>query len=62
MPSYELAMVLKKMAKPQTAAALKRIALKIMDTNGILYEIQNLGTRALPHKMACHGNKQTEGR
>jgi ribosomal protein S6 len=62
MPSYEAAMILKKMANPQTAAALKRVAQKIMDNNGILFEIQNLGTRNLPFKMASHGHKHMEGR
>jgi len=62
MPSYELALVLKKMAHPQTAAVLKRVAVKIMDNKGILFEIMNLGSRKTPFKMTAHGQKFTEAR
>jgi len=62
MPSYEAALLLRKMGNPETAVVLKRAILKIFDNNGILFGIENLGTRNLPILMRKHGMKHREGR
>lgn len=62
MPSYEASLVLRSLTKPELAAILKRSALKIFDKNGILFGIENLGTRKLPFAISKHSTKHREGR
>jgi len=61
MPSYELAVILRKMTRPETATVLKRIATQIYDNNGLLFGIENLGQRKLPYRIRNHGMWNTEG-
>jgi len=61
MPSYEVTLILKTLAKPELAATLKRTALHILDRNGIIFGIEKLGTRQLPFVMSAHSVKHNEG-
>jgi len=60
MPSYELMVVLKKLARPDLVGALKRVSSLIYRSNGYLFDIQNLGTRPLPFKIRSHKAWNTE--
>ncbi|OXA57821.1 probable 28S ribosomal protein S6, mitochondrial [Folsomia candida] len=61
MPSYELSILMRKLGQPETANVLKRAALNIFKNKGVLFGIENLGTRTLPHKIASFGKRYTEG-
>ncbi|XP_055386612.1 probable 28S ribosomal protein S6, mitochondrial [Condylostylus longicornis] len=61
MPSYELLLVLRRMTRPETVTALKRAAESILDKGGIIRNMENLGTRALPYKISCHDAVHREG-
>ncbi|CAD7004329.1 probable 28S ribosomal protein S6, mitochondrial [Ceratitis capitata] len=61
MPSYELAMVLRQMSRPELVSVLKRTAESILDKGCIIRNLENLGTRALPHKISEHGVVHREG-
>ena len=62
MPSYELAVILRKMSRPETATVLKRVATQIYENKGLLFGIENLGQRKLPYRIRNHGNWNDEGR
>nr|XP_010588728.1 28S ribosomal protein S6, mitochondrial [Loxodonta africana] len=61
MPRYELALILKAMRRPETAAALKRTIEALMDRGAIVRNLENLGERALPYKMSTHNQQHTRG-
>ncbi|KAF4518355.1 hypothetical protein B566_EDAN007082 [Ephemera danica] len=69
MPGYELSIALRVMTKPfavlhtgktELVATLKRTAHEILDRGGFLRQVENLGTRATPHKMEAHGQVHRE--
>ncbi|KRF84048.1 small ribosomal subunit protein bS6m isoform X2 [Drosophila virilis] len=51
MPSYELALVLRQLPRPELISVIKRTAEAIFDKGGIIRKFENLGTRALPFKV-----------
>lgn len=55
MPTYELALMLRTMPKPELKTTLKRVATAIFDRGGILRNIENLGFRPMPYKTSAHG-------
>ncbi|KAM6224833.1 small ribosomal subunit protein bS6m [Rhynchocyon petersi] len=61
MPRYELALILKAMQRPETAAALKRTLEALMDRGAIVRSLENLGERALPYRIFSHSQKHTRG-
>ncbi|XP_062970284.1 small ribosomal subunit protein bS6m isoform X1 [Cynocephalus volans] len=61
MPRYELALILKAMQRPDTAAALKRTIEALMDRGAIVRNLENLGERALPYKISIHSQQHTRG-
>ncbi|XP_012784958.1 small ribosomal subunit protein bS6m [Ochotona princeps] len=61
MPRYELALILKAMQRPETAAALKRMLQALMDRGAIVRNLENLGERALPYRISIHNQKHTRG-
>lgn len=61
MPRYELALILKAMQRPETAAALKRTLEALMDRGAVVRSLENLGERALPYKMSAHSQRHTRG-
>ncbi|XP_055965244.1 small ribosomal subunit protein bS6m [Sorex fumeus] len=61
MPRYELALILKAMQRPETAAALKRTLEALLDRGAIVRALENLGERALPYKMRAHSQRHSRG-
>ncbi|XP_055843017.1 probable 28S ribosomal protein S6, mitochondrial [Episyrphus balteatus] len=61
MPTYELSLVLRQMSRPEIVSVLKRTAECIFDKGGIIRKLENLGSRALPHKISEHGLVHREG-
>uniref|UniRef100_A0A2A4JS81 Small ribosomal subunit protein bS6m n=1 Tax=Heliothis virescens TaxID=7102 RepID=A0A2A4JS81_HELVI len=55
MPTYELALMLRAMPKPELKTTLKRISQAIFDRGGIIRNIDNLGFRPMPYKTTAHG-------
>ncbi|CAH0721696.1 unnamed protein product, partial [Brenthis ino] len=55
MPTYELAMMLRTMPKPELKTTLTRISHAIFNYGGIIRNIENLGFRAMPYKTSAHG-------
>ncbi|KAI5636700.1 ribosomal protein s6 domain-containing protein [Phthorimaea operculella] len=55
MPSYELALMLRAMPKPELKTVLKRVSGAIFDRGGIIRNIDNLGFRPIPYKTSAHG-------
>ncbi|KAJ8678967.1 hypothetical protein QAD02_014754 [Eretmocerus hayati] len=60
MPSYEMPLLLKTMAKPELFNALKRTAETIFEKGGFLRKIDNLGKQATPFKMSEWGQTHKE--
>lgn len=54
MPTYELALMLRAMPKPELKTTLKRVSYAIFDRGGIIRNIENLGFRPLPYKTSAH--------
>nr|XP_036286165.1 28S ribosomal protein S6, mitochondrial [Pipistrellus kuhlii] len=61
MPRYELALILKVMQRPETAAALKRTIEALMDRGAVVRNLENLGERALPYRISAHSQRHTRG-
>ncbi|XP_070951758.1 small ribosomal subunit protein bS6m [Macaca nemestrina] len=61
MPRYELALILKAMQRPETAAALKRTIEALMDRGAIVRDLENLGEKALPYRMSAHNQQYNRG-
>ncbi|XP_008834158.1 28S ribosomal protein S6, mitochondrial [Nannospalax galili] len=61
MPRYELALILKAMQRPETAAALKRTVEALLDRGAIVRNLENLGERALPYRIFSHNQQHRRG-
>ncbi|XP_025233866.1 28S ribosomal protein S6, mitochondrial [Theropithecus gelada] len=61
MPRYELALILKAMQRPETAAALKRTIEALMDRGAIVRDLESLGEKALPYRMSAHNQQHNRG-
>ncbi|XP_072941993.1 small ribosomal subunit protein bS6m [Epargyreus clarus] len=55
MPTYELALMLRAMPKPELKTTLKRVSHAIFNRGGIIRNIENLGFRPIPYKTSSHG-------
>ncbi|XP_037232316.1 28S ribosomal protein S6, mitochondrial isoform X1 [Falco rusticolus] len=61
MPRYELALILKAMQRPETAAVLKRTVEALMERGAIVRNLENLGERSLPYKISRHNERHRRG-
>ncbi|XP_060626359.1 small ribosomal subunit protein bS6m [Anolis sagrei] len=61
MPRYELALILKAMQRPETAATLKRTVEALMERGAVVRNLENLGERALPYRISTHSQHHTRG-
>uniref|UniRef100_A0A674HBX8 Small ribosomal subunit protein bS6m n=1 Tax=Taeniopygia guttata TaxID=59729 RepID=A0A674HBX8_TAEGU len=61
MPRYELALIVKAMQRPETAAVLKRTVEALMERGAIVRNLENLGERSLPYKISKHKERHKRG-
>ncbi|XP_010874854.1 28S ribosomal protein S6, mitochondrial [Esox lucius] len=61
MPRYELALILKAMQRPETAATIRRTVETLMERGAIVRGLENLGERRLPYKISKHNERHTRG-
>jgi len=61
MPTYEMTLIMKKMAHPSLVAAVKRASEEIYINGGYIRKMQSLGTRTLPNMKVSKGAKHQEG-
>ncbi|TRZ10199.1 hypothetical protein HGM15179_016910 [Zosterops borbonicus] len=61
MPRYELALIVKAMQRPETAAVLKRTVEALMERGAVVRNLENLGERSLPYKISKHKERHKRG-
>ncbi|XP_041803810.1 28S ribosomal protein S6, mitochondrial [Chelmon rostratus] len=61
MPRYELALILKAMQRPETAAALQRTVKTLMERGAVVRDLENLGEKLLPYKITKHNERHIRG-
>ena len=61
MPTYEMTVIMRKMAQPALVSAVKKVADEVYLGGGYIRKIQSLGTKPLPNKKYSKGFKHTEG-
>ncbi|CAL9688062.1 unnamed protein product [Knipowitschia caucasica] len=61
MPRYELALILKALQRPETAAAVRRTVETLMERGAVVRNLENLGERLLPYKISKHNQRHEKG-
>ena len=61
MPTYEMTVIMRKLAKPALVSAVKRVAEEIYVGGGYIRKIESLGTRQLPNIKLSKKLRHTEG-
>jgi ribosomal protein S6 len=61
MPTYELSLIVRKMARPLLVDALKRAGGYVYNNEGYIRKVESLGDRRLPNIKFVNGEKHTEG-
>nr|XP_020458544.1 28S ribosomal protein S6, mitochondrial [Monopterus albus] len=61
MPRYELALILKAMQRPETAAVLRRTVETLIERGAVVRDLENLGERLLPYKISKHDQSHRRG-
>ena len=61
MPTYEMTVIMRKLAQPALVSAVKRVADEIYVGGGYIRNIQSLGTRSLPNTKKSKGLTHKEG-
>ena len=61
MPTYEMTVIMRKLAKPDLVSAVKRVAEEIYLGGGYIRKIESLGTRQLPNIKISKKLRHTEG-
>ncbi|XP_069745096.1 small ribosomal subunit protein bS6m [Narcine bancroftii] len=61
MPRYELAVILKAMQRPETAAALRRTVEALLENGAVVRNLESLGERTLPYKISKHNLRHNRG-
>ena len=61
MPTYEMTVIMRKLAKPDLVSAVKRVAEEIYVGGGYIRKIESLGTRQLPNIKMSKKLRHTEG-
>ncbi|XP_051171998.1 probable 28S ribosomal protein S6, mitochondrial [Leptopilina boulardi] len=54
MPTYEMPLLIRIMAKPELTTTLKRVAQMIFDKGGFIRKMENFGKKATPYRMSVH--------
>ncbi len=62
MVQYEVALVVRAVSKQDLSKLLRGVCRTVLDENGVLRKLENLGVREIPHKMRVHNQQFELGR
>lgn len=61
MPRYEISLILRILARPDTVATMKNLIEPVLKNGSVVRKIQCLGSRGLPTLKKLNGEKHTDG-
>lgn len=62
MVHYEVALVVRAVSRQNLPRLLRGVCTTVLEENGVLRKLENLGEREIPHKMRVHNEQFETGR
>ncbi len=62
MVQYEIALVVRAVSKQDLPQLLRGVCKTVLEDNGVLRKLENMGVREIPHKMRVHNQQFDLGR
>ncbi len=62
MVQYEIALIVRAVSKQELPQLLRGVCKTVLEENGVLRKLENVGVREIPHKISVHQQQFDLGR